>query len=140
VNAYDADLDIYSAPSNESTVTALSWPAAPTDLTTIAVSNTEIDLAWTDNATTENGYTVEQTTDGENWTLLTSTPLPANTQSYQVTGLTDGTLYNYRVQAVNAAGGSGYAINSAATLPTAPVGLQATVVSATEIDLPWTAA
>ncbi|MDZ4850143.1 MAG: fibronectin type III domain-containing protein [Pirellulaceae bacterium] len=140
VRAYDADLDIHSAPSNEATATALGWPAAPTDLTMTPVSNTEIDLVWIDKATNENGYTIEQTTDGENWTLLTPTPLPANTQSYQVTGLTDGSLYGYRVHAVNAVGGSGYADNVDATLPTAPANLQATVVSGTEIDLTWTAA
>ena len=140
VRAYDADLDIYSAPSNEAPATALGWPTAPTNLTTIVDSNTKIDLTWTDNAMNEFGYNVELTTDGENWTLLTPTPLPANTQSYQITGLTDGTLYGYRVQAVNAVGGSGYAFNVDATLPTAPANLQTTVVSGTQIDLTWNAA
>jgi Big-like domain-containing protein/fibronectin type III domain protein len=140
LKAFDANLDIYSASSNEATATALGWPAAPTDLTTNVVSNTEIDLAWIDDATNEDGYTVELTTDGVNWSLLTGTPLAANTQSYQITGLTDGTLYGYRVQAFNVTGGSGYAFNVDATLPTAPADLQASVVSGTEIDLSWTAA
>ena len=132
------DFAAYSAPSNGAMVTALAWPTAPTNLTTTVVSNAEIGLTWTDSATNEMGYEIDRTTDGNTWTVVTDT-LPANTTSYSDIGLTDGTLYGYRVRAVNSLGGSGYAINAAATLPTAPTNLQATVVSGTEIDLSWTA-
>jgi Fibronectin type III domain len=141
VEAYNEDSDSYSPPSNQATVTTLDWPAAPTGLTTMAVSNTEIDLTWTDGVTSADGYTVERSSDGVTWTLLTTTPLSPGTQLYDDTeGLADGTMYEYRVQAVNATGGSGYATNAAATLPTAPNDLQATVASGTRIDLSWTAA
>ena len=140
VMAYTATdlLEAYSSPSSPATVTAPAWPATPTGLTTTAVSNTRIDLTWTDNASTETSYEVDRSTDGMTWVVLSSA-LPAGTQAYSDTGLADGTEYAYRVRALNGMGGSGYALNAAATLPTAPMNLQATVVSGTEIDLSWTA-
>src|SRR5258706_11558488 len=62
-------------------------PAAPSGLSASAVSNTQINLSWTDNATSEEFYTVERSTDGVTWTVLTSS-LPANTISYSSAGLT----------------------------------------------------
>jgi len=129
--------DASSAPSNEATATTLDWPVAPTDLTTTVVSNTQSDLTWIDNATDETGYEVERTVNNVTWTLVDT--LPADTTSYSDTGLTDGTMYGYRVQAINAVGGSGHAINAAATLPTAPADFEVTVVSGTQMDLSWTA-
>jgi hypothetical protein len=125
-----------SAPSNEATVTTSAWPAAPTNLTTTVVSNTRIDLSWTDHATDASSYEVDRSADGVAWTVLTAS-LPVGAQSYSDTGLADGTLYEYRVRAVNGIGGSGYATGAAATLPTAPTNLQVTVVSGTEMDLSW---
>jgi large repetitive protein len=127
-----------SAPSNTATATTAAWPAAPTNLTTTAVSGTAVDLTWTDNATNATSYKVERTTDGVNWTVLTST-LPSTATSYHDTGLSVGTMYGYRVSALNGVGGSGYAMGTAATLPTAPTNFQGTVVSSSEIDLSWTA-
>jgi hypothetical protein len=129
---------VYSQVSSEATATALAWPAAPTNLTTTAISNTQIDLSWTNNASNATAYQIERTIDGETWTVVTST-LAASAVSYQDTGLTDGTLYAYRVRALNALGGSAYAMNEAVTLPTAPTNLQAVAVSGTQIDLSWTA-
>ncbi|MDR3634849.1 MAG: fibronectin type III domain-containing protein [Isosphaeraceae bacterium] len=135
---YTTSRDAYSAPSNEATATTPAWPLAPTDLTTTAVSNSEIDLAWTANATDATSYEIDRSTDGVTWTVVTDS-LPPDTQSYADVGLSDGTMYDYQVRAVNGIGGSGYASGAAATLPTAPTNLQATVVSGTEIDLSWTA-
>lgn len=129
---------MYSASSNTATATASAWPKAPTELTVAAVSNTRIDVSWTDNASNETFYQIDRSTDGETWVVLTAALSP-NTHIYSDTGLADGTVYVYRVRAVNGAGGSAYSLNAAATLPTAPMNLQATVVSGTEIDLSWAA-
>ena len=140
VEAYTGTDDepvVYSAPSQTATVQAGQWPAAPTGLTTSVISNSEIDLTWTDTGTGATNYEIDRTTDGQTWTTVTDTLLP-NATSYNDTRLTDGTMYGYRVQALNASGGSGYSVNAAATLPTAPTNLQANVVSSTEIDLSWT--
>ena len=48
VNDYSGN-PVYSAPAYADNVTTPAWPAGPTGLTATAVSNTEIDLAWTDN-------------------------------------------------------------------------------------------
>jgi hypothetical protein len=129
---------VYSNPSNAPTVTALDWPMAPTNLTATAVSNSEVDVSWTDNDPSATSYEVDWSADGQTWTTLAT--LSPGATSYDDTGLTDGTEYDYRVQAANAAGGSGYALITAATLPTAPANLTASAVSGTEIDLSWDAA
>ena len=49
---------VYSSASTDKLDTA-AWPAAPTDLTATPVSDTEIDLAWTDNATDADRYNVQ---------------------------------------------------------------------------------
>ena len=65
MKAYDADLRHLFAPSNEANGDGGRMASAPTDLTTTVVSNAEIDLTWTDNATNETGYEIDRTTDGE---------------------------------------------------------------------------
>ena len=39
-------------------------PAAPTNLVATTFSSSQINLSWTDNANNENGFKVEQSTDG----------------------------------------------------------------------------
>src|ERR1043165_2284473 len=43
-------------------------PAAPTNLTATTFSTSQINLSWTDNANNENGFKVEQSTDGTTFT------------------------------------------------------------------------
>jgi hypothetical protein len=81
-------------------------PAAPTGLTATAISASQINLAWTDNATNETAYRIERSLDGTTLTLLT---MPgANVSTYADTGLTASTTYYYRVLASNSAGSSAY--------------------------------
>jgi hypothetical protein len=120
-------------------------PAAPTGLTAMALSQSAIDLAWTDNATTEAMYTVERSPNGvTGWTVLTST-LAGGSTSYHDTGLSALTTYSYRVKATNAAGSSAYSNTATATTqdpppqpPAAPSALSATAASSTAVDLAWT--
>ena len=63
------------------------------------------------------------------------------TTSYNNTGLVNGTPYYYVVSAVNLGGASANSSQATATPvapPTAPNGLSATAVAATQINLHWT--
>ena len=76
-------------------------PLAPTGLTATAVSGTEIDLSWTDNATNETGYYVYRSANGlTGWTRIAT--LAADSNSYSNTGLTAGSVWFYYVQAIRA--------------------------------------
>jgi len=84
-------------------------PNAPTALTATPVSQTQINLAWTDNSTDETGFKIESSTG----TLITTTA--ANATSYSHTGLTCNTTYNYTIKATNANGDSSSIAASATT-------------------------
>jgi len=95
-------------------------PAAPTSLTAVAVSDTQINLAWTDNSTDEVGFKVERGPDGLAWSPLVT--LGANANSYPNAGLLPSTTYYYRVYAYNAIGNSGYSnVAYATTMAIPPV-------------------
>lgn len=130
-----------SSYSNEATATTLpDAPAAPTVLTATAVSGSQINLAWTDNANNEDGFILESKP-SSSLTFSVLTTLGANVTSYSNTGLAAVTGYDYRVRAYNAGGNSGYSnIATATTLPAppnAPINLIATALSNTKIDLIW---
>jgi hypothetical protein len=81
---------------------------APTGLGATAVSSSQINLSWTDNATNETAYKVERAlAAGGPWTEIAAN-LPANTTAYSATGLTAATAYFFRVRAANGSVHSGY--------------------------------
>ena len=139
----------YSAIASGRTLTAdTTAPSAPTGLTAAPASTTQVDLGWT--ASTDNvgvtGYRVErcQGSGCTTWAEVGTT----TTTSYSSTGLQPGSLYRFRVRATDAAGNnSAYSaiVNATTpsvpdtTPPTAPSGLTATAVAATQVDLAWTA-
>jgi predicted secreted protein len=119
-------------------------PAAPTSLTATAASYSQINLAWTDNATDETGFYIERCT-GEGCSEFAQVAtVGANVTSYANTGLAASTSYSYRVRASNGAGDSDYSNTASAvtldlpTPPAAPSGLAATAVSSSQINLAWT--
>lgn len=92
--------------------------AAPTGLTATAMSQTRIDLAWTDNATSETGFKVERCS-GAGCTNFAQvgTNLAANTVAFaDSVGLTASTQYSYRVAAFDATTTSAFATANATTL------------------------
>ena len=91
-----------------------SPPAAPTGLSATTVSNTQINLAWQDNANNEAGDYVEESTDGGNtWKQIATTGVGSS--SYAVTGLQPVTTYYFRVRAFNILGDSAYSNSASAT-------------------------
>jgi hypothetical protein len=109
----------FSGYSNTANATTTATPptggslAAPTNLTAQAVSSTEIQLNWQDNASAEDNYLLEKSVDGTTFTQFNMRG--ANVTSFKVIGLTPGMAYTFRVRAKNASGTSAYSNHAAAT-------------------------
>lgn len=124
-----------------SATTSQTIPNAPSGLTATAVSQTQINLSWTDNSSNESNFIIgRSTTSGGPYTDIAT--LGANVTSFNNTGLAAGTTYFYVVRASNAAGSSANSAQASATTlpaaPAAPGGLTATAVSSSQINLAWT--
>jgi GH18 family chitinase len=121
----------------------VTTPAAPGNLTASATSSSQINLSWTDNSTNETTFRIERAPNGStNWASIAT--VNSNITTYSNTGLSASTTYQYRVRAENTSGNSGYSNTASATtqsigtVPSAPSGLVATVVSSSQINLSWT--
>jgi len=103
--------------SNEASATTeggpIEPPAAPSGLSATAVSSSQINLDWTDNANNETGFKIER----DSMPIAT---VGANVTSYSDTGLDPSTTYTYRVRAYNGAGDSDYSIAASATTEPPP--------------------
>lgn len=115
-------------------------PAVPTNLTATAKSSSQIDLAWSDNATNEANYVVERSTGGGSFVTLET--LGANRNSYINSGLTPSVTYTYRVSATNSAGSSATSNTASATTPALPVSTPTPrlVEFSSGWEIPWGAA
>lgn len=87
-------------------------PAAPSNLVAMAISAHQINLTWTDNASTENGFQIEQSIDGITFTQVGIASV--NATAFAVGGLQASTVYTFRVRAFNNVGASGYTNTSTA--------------------------
>ena len=109
VRAYNGAGDSgYSNTASATTLAAPALPAAPTNLTATAVSRSQINLAWTDNATNESGFKIERCKGSTCTNFTQIATVGANVTTYANTGLTKNTTYRYRVRAYNASGNSAY--------------------------------
>lgn len=115
-------------------------PAAPGNLAVTTVSESQLDLNWTDNSGNESGFEIERSQDGANFSKIAD--VGANATSYSSNGLSSNTQYWYRVRAKNNGGNSGYSNVASGTTrdvkPNTPQGLSATPVSNKQINLNWT--
>jgi fibronectin type 3 domain-containing protein len=90
-----------------------SPPNAPSGLTATATTPTQVNLAWADNSTNENGFAIEQSTDGVNFAQVGAANVRAT--AFSVVNLQPSTTYTFRVRAFNAIGNSGYSNLATAT-------------------------
>uniref|UniRef100_A0A6C0DAR2 Fibronectin type-III domain-containing protein n=1 Tax=viral metagenome TaxID=1070528 RepID=A0A6C0DAR2_9ZZZZ len=119
-------------------------PDAPTGVTVTPGATTVLSIAWT--APANNGgnaitfYKIERSLDGvSSWTALTSAQASS---PYNSTGLTNGTVYHYRVSATNTAGFgavSSTASGTPRTVPGAPTTVSVTTSSSTDVSVSFTA-
>jgi len=113
-------------------------PDAPTELI-LTPSHASVDLVWSDNADDESNYVLELSLDDINWTNKIT--LDADSTTYTYDNLDEWTIYYFRVQAINAGGGSDYATANVRTtiLPVAdPSDLVLTVLDTESIQMDWT--
>ncbi len=120
-----------------------SAPTVPAGLTAVAASSSSIALNW--NISTDDVAVVGYKIFRGGIHIATSA-----TNAYTDPGLTAGTNYTYNVAAYDAAGNTSALSSSASTTtlaagvtdttaPTTPANLTATAVTATQINLSWTA-
>src|SRR5205823_514516 len=81
-------------------------PAAPSNLTASAQGGNQINLAWRDNSSNEDGFVIERSTNGSTFTVINVTAPKVTT--YSAAGLQPNTRYYFRVRAFNSIGSSGY--------------------------------
>jgi len=135
----------YTNVSSATTLPDTTPPTAPSNLTAIAASSTQINLSWT--ASTDNvgviGYEIRRCQGAGCTTFAQIATPPGTGTSFSDTGLAASASYSYEIIATDAAGNlsSPSNIGVAATLagaPVAPSGLGATAAGATQINLSWT--
>ena len=87
-------------------------PAAPSNLVGTALSRTQIRLNWSDNSNNEDGFRIERSTDGVNFTQVAQ--VGPNVTSYTSSNLTKNRLYYHRVRAFKGTANSAFS-NTVAT-------------------------
>jgi hypothetical protein len=120
-------------------------PAPPSSLRQDGVSTKAVNLVWNDNSSNEQGFYVQQSTDGVNWFWVATTV--ANDNTVTVSGLQAKNSYKFRVASFNAAGQSSYSPSlyietpgntPVVTAPAVPTGLAASSITANGLKLTWT--
>jgi hypothetical protein len=130
-----------SANSEEAAATTLPLPPVdPSGLVASTVSQTQIDLSWSDNSVNETSFVIAQSTTASGPYTDIAT-LPGDATSYSKTGLSSATTYYFVVRAVNAGGTSANSNEANATTlpnaPTAPSNFSVIAYSSTQINLAW---
>lgn len=96
-----------------------SIPSAPSDMTVTGVTDSSITASWNDNSNDEDGFRLEHSDLGVNWDYEI---LPANSTTYELTGLGTGVSKHFRVRSYNIAGSSTYSnIDTGMTQAVQPV-------------------
>ncbi len=88
-------------------------PAAPSNLTAVPQSTTQVLLDWNDNSNNETEFRIEVRPPGGSFTDIGS--VPANSTGAIITNLTPSTTYDFRVRARNGDGNSAYSNTATAT-------------------------
>jgi len=102
--------------SYTSVVSARTAVAAPSGLVATSTLATAVSLSWADNSADESYFEIERSlTSGSGFVKIFTTY--ANATSYQDGGLAPGTVYYYRVRAVDNYGNSAYTTQASATTP-----------------------
>jgi len=122
---------------------------APSNISAIAGSFSQISLSWQDNSSNEDGFEVHRATPWPSSLYTLRAKLPTNTIAFSDTGLTNSTQYCYKVRAFQTKGFKTYfsafsAIACVATAapppppqPRAPSGVSAALVPGITVRVQW---
>lgn len=123
--------------------TISSPPDAPSDLIITTISDTELQLDWTDNATNETYFLIEISEDDVNYNVLDT--VDVNVVTYNAINLDAGTRYYFRVSSYNQGGTNGsYASGDGTTaaapsLPGVPTNYVVTAQDSDKLTGSWSA-
>ncbi len=122
-NGFDGTLSTFTLDGNNS-----NWvfsgaldptPNEPRDLIATEISDTRIDLSWTDKSFNETDFFIERS-DGNNTTWVQIGMVEDDVDSYSDDSVTPGNGYFYRVRATNGTENSGYTNEKFGSTITAP--------------------
>ena len=112
---YDVRVRAVNSAGNSLWATDSATPAAPVTvpgaptMDSVTSGDSTLTVNWSppasDGGSAITGYRVEWKLHTTSWTEASGTDLGATARSHQITGLTNGTLYDVRVHAVNSEGG-----------------------------------
>ena len=127
---------VTTAFSNPVTAVIPAPPATPSNGHATLITATTVDLAWTNNATNADVYKIFREVVGGTFTQIAS--LPPTATSYDDSGLTPGTNYDYHIEAWNISGNADRTGADLYTVSPAITTLAATA-SPGQVALTWTA-
>lgn len=130
--------------SNYSVIVSNVFANVPSQVGTVTPTpgNVSVSLSWSAPSTGGSaitGYKIERSTDNATWTSVIAS---TTTNPYNVTSLTNGMLYYFRISAINALGtgtASASVSTTPRTIPGQPTGVSASVTSATSVNVSFTA-
>ena len=124
---YSCDRPAPLAPGIEAAAGGQPGPTvpAPSNNSALAVSWSQINVAWRDNSSNETGFEVHRSTTGPSGAFALLATAGANATSYGNGGLAGSTQYCYEVRAFRTTGGkttySAFSSAACATTPAVPV-------------------
>ncbi|HEV8578770.1 MAG TPA: fibronectin type III domain-containing protein [Thermoanaerobaculia bacterium] len=108
--------------------------SAPSNLAATGVSSSQVNLTWTDNSSSETGFTFAFDTNSGLTSPTYTYAGGVNTTSYSHTGRNAATTYYYKIKAEGNPDSAWSTVDSATT---APANLAATATSNSAINLTW---
>ena len=127
--------------SNSSSITSVTTsPTPPTNLLSSSISTSQINLSWTAPSGIINGYKIERSTDGVNFSTIVANTT-TNTTTYSDNTTLPNTVYSYRVTSlgINGVSSSPSGTTSISSIATPPTNLQITSLAGLKTLISWTA-
>lgn len=127
--------------SDNIATTGIEVPQAPSNFVATNLTDTSVQISWTDNATNELIYQVERCTGlgCSSFAAATGSPFSEDTTSYSGSDLVASTYYSYRIRATGTTGASSWLTGTEfVSAPGAPTALTVGTITGSTIQISWT--